>query len=297
MKRYSLPIIAIILVVLYFAPSVFESKERGDLLLTDSSKLKGITVKKGTERIEIVKEDGRWWITKPKRYRADTSKVEDLIAALSETLLENPVTDDPGKYSTYRVDKDADYIELHMGDATKRIYTGKRGPRYSLVYIRPEGDKRVYLVRSRFVDRMPRGVADFRDKTIWAMRADSIKEVQWQKGKKYLHILKKDGRWQRIEKDKKKTSIDEQVVKDYLQGISSLHASGFLPEDRLPDDAIEEGYIKVIEEGREHTLKLYKKKDAEEYYLLKEDIPYRISRYTKDALFKDLKAVHQQGGR
>ncbi len=288
MKRYFLPIIAIILVVLYLAPSVFESKERGSLLLTDSSKVKKITVKKGTEKIEIVKEDGQWWVTKPKRYRADNSKVEDLIAALSETMLENPVTDDPEKYSIYRVDKDADYLELHMGSDRKRIYTGKRGPRYSLVYIRPEGDETVYLVRSRFVDRMPRGVADFRDKTIWALRADSIKEVQWQEGKRYLHILKKDGKWQRIEGDKKETSIDEKVVKDYLEGISSLHASGFLPEDRLPDDAIEEGYIKVQEGEKEDTLKLYKKKKGEEYYLLKEDMPYRISKYTKDALFKDL---------
>lgn len=293
MKRYSLPIIAVVLVIVYFAPALFENKDKGNLLLSNPSMVKKISVKKGTERIDIVKEGSQWWIIGSKKYKADNSKVEDLLSALSETILENPVTDDTEKYSTYRVDKDADYLELHMGSEKKRIYTGKRGPRYSLVYIRPDGDDTVYLVRGRFVDLMPRGVADFRDKTIWALRADSIKEVQWQDGDRHFHIRKKDGRWQRIGRDKKEISIDEKMVKDYLQGISSLHATGFLPEDRMPDDAIEEGYIKVLEEGKGHTLKLYKKKEGEEYYLLKEDMTYRISKYIKEALFKDPEATRQ----
>ncbi len=291
MRRYILLVIAAALVIVYFAPSIVGRKEVSRFLLRDKEVVNAITVKRGNRRIQIQRDGSTWWIKdSKKRYKADSSKMEELLEAIKETRLENPVTEDKSKYATYGVAGDGDYIEIELDSGKRGIFTGKSGPRYSLRYIRLKGDDTVYLVRARFIDLLPGSVNDFRDRTILSLNPGFIREVQWNEGSKTLHMKKTKAGWQIIDRDGRVSPVEDKEVSGYLKALSRIVATGFPDDDRPPKDAIEEGYIKITAD-RVYTIRLYRKKKGEEYYLTDPSGAYRISKYTKEGLFRELKPL------
>jgi len=282
MKRFILPLIAFTLMIIYFLPLVLKSSSHKTHLLAEGTSLKEIEIKRGQDIYHFKKRADEWQMIKPINWKVDTSKIENLIKRLKDTVLENPITEDKEKYKKYGVGGEGDYIKI-ITDNNKQItlYTGKRGPRYSLIYVRKKGEKTVYLVNAEFYNALPYDRDDFRDKTILSIPAETIREIKWELGdKKFSMVKKQDGWYAEVKK------LSDEKVKDYLEKVSKITATGFPKDDKLPKKAKLSGKI-LIKSTKDYTLTLYKKED--EYYILKDNTAFKISSYLKDALFKEIK--------
>ncbi len=287
MKRYFLPSLALLLMVIYFLP-YFIGGSKGPLHLVSINKkaVKKLVIKRDGEEIEIKKQDKHWQIVRPISWSADDTRVERILDGLEETILETPVTSKKGDYEKYNIKDDGDFIELSDGKNTERVYLGKRGARYQLMYVRPASDKRVYLVQARFADWLPENVNKIRDRTIVKIAPESITQVFWKDERESYSIVKKGDSWFGGSKAGKETQrLDAKKVKDYLEQFRSLEGSGFLINDKLPEKAKKTGMLKIIA-SRQYTLELYKNEKDSSYFLVKDAVPYRISSYFKDRIFK-----------
>lgn len=290
MKRYILPAIAAVLMLIYFLPYLTGgTKGPGHLISIKRDAIKRVVIKKGGKEIEIKKDSGRWQIIRPISWRADESRVSRILEALEQTILETPVTSKKEDYERYNIKKDGDFIEVSDGKNTQRIYLGKRGARYQLMYVRPEGDSHVYLVQARFADWLPENVNKIRDRTIIRVLPDSITQVSWKDEKDSYSILKRTDGWFGGDVEGRETRrLDEKKVKEYLEQFSALEATGFLLNDKLPEKAKKVGYLKIGASSK-YQLELYKNDKDSSYFLIKDSVPYRISSYLKDRIFKKIK--------
>ncbi len=285
MKRYLLPVIAVILMVLYFLPYLSgKNKKTLHLISLKPDEINSIVIKKEGTEYEFRKENTHWKMLKPIKWKADEEKIKRLLEALRETILETPVSDKD--YQKFNIKDDGNFIQVSNGQTTQTVFIGKRGARYSLIYVKPEKDKRVYLVRARFADRLPAGENDFRDRSIFKTDPARIKAVFWKEGDKtYSLVRREDGWYGGKTRGKENTKVDSKKVKEYIDRVSDIEATGFLKDDKLPENAKKIGFI-IITADRETTIELYKKEN--DFFLFNSGQAFRITSFVKDRLFREL---------
>ncbi len=277
MRYYILPVVAGVLMMLYLIPLIV-GKGPPSTLIDPSFQAEEIEVKKGDSDYHFKKTDSGWVMQKPIKWKADEERINRLLEKLKNTVLENPITDDPDKYGIYKLSEDSDYILLKGPTGEQKVYVGKRGPRYSLVYVRRDRDKTVYLVDAGVADALPSGRDDFRDKTILKIDQRGIEAIRWQKEKETFVMQKREGRWYAREEP-----LNDEEVKEYLTFISDLKATGFPKKDRLPEGADRVGIIEVDTSGGVKKMEVFKA--DKQHYIIHEGHPYRVSDYTVERLF------------
>jgi hypothetical protein len=277
MRYYILPAVAVVLVVLYFIP-MLSSKGPSYLVNLNKKGIKEIEVKRGDTLYRFQNNEKGWQMVEPIRWKADEGKIKSLIEKVLKTRLENPITRDKDKYRDYKVTDSDDYITLKTPRSSETIVVGKRGPKYSLVYVRRKGDRGVYLVDASFVDALPDSKDEFRDRTILSLKKEDIKAVRWTLQKESFSMRREKDGWYSEEK-----KLPEERVSAYLNGLSIITASGFPEKDELPEGATEEGALQITAD-REYLLKLFKAK--EEYFIFYKDHVYKISEFRKNELFR-----------
>jgi len=278
-KSYILPFTALIIIVLYFTPLVF-NKEKEQTILFPGIKVKEIELKKGEKKFYFQNKKNGWYMIKPIKWKAEENKINKLINKLKHTKLENPITDDKNKYKDYQVTNSGDYIKIKGLSKEIKVFIGKRGPRYSLIYVRIEGDNNIYLVDSSFANYISQKSDDFRDKTILKIDIEKIKKVRWKEEDKSFSMEKKEDGWY-VGKNK----LENEKVRTYLATISLITAIGFPEQNKLPEGAEEKGEI-IITTDKDFILKLYKK--GEKFYILQDNIAYIISKFKKEEIFKEI---------
>jgi hypothetical protein len=279
MRYYVLPTIAVVLVVLYFIP-MLSSKGHSYLVNLSKETIREIEVKRDDILYRFQNSGESWQMVEPLRWKADEGKIKNLIEKVLKTRLENPITSDKDRYKDYKVTDSDDYITLKTQRSSETIMVGKRGPKYSLVYVRRKGDRSVYLVDASFVDALPESRDEFRDRTILSLDKKDIKTVRWTLSKDSFSMRKEKDGWYSGEGERK---LPEERVSAYLNALSSITASGFPEKDELPEGATEEGVLQITAD-RDYLLKLFKAK--ENYFILYEDHLYKISEFRKNELFR-----------
>ncbi len=285
MRRYILPAIALILMALYFLPYLFGgSKAPGSLLAMEIDSIKEMLIKKKGVEIELKREHGQWQIVRPIKWRADSARVRRILEGLNEATLDTPVTSRKEDFPKYKISEEGDYLAVSDGNKTERIYIGKRGARYQLIYVRPEREKRVYLVKASFADWLPDDVNTIRDKTLVSLSPEGISHVFWNTGDSSYSVVKKGKHWYGGSTEGKESErLSEEKIRAYLEQFSSLEATGFAKDDRLPEKAVKTGLLRIIAD-KTYSFELYKKDS--QFYLVKDSVPYRISEYIKNRIFK-----------
>ena len=279
MKRFVLPTTALLLMLLYLIPPLLEEGPEELRIIPKGLRIVGIEIKRGKEVYRLRKEDGGWKIEEPIEWKADSSRVEDLLRRLRGTRLENPITDREDRYREFDLGGEGDYIKLLAEGGETTLYTGKRGPTPSLIYVRREGDRNVYLINAGFADLIPQDINDLRDRTILSIPEEEIRKVSWEEGGERFEMVKREDGWYTSEGER----LEDRMVSDYLRDISRIRATGFLKDDALPQGAERYGAIRISGD-REVSLTLYRKDG--EHYLVREGVPYRISPSLKERILR-----------
>jgi hypothetical protein len=132
---------------------------------------------------ELAKEDGKWRVVSPLSALADEPGVNSFIKTLLEYKFEKLVSESKDKWSDYGVAQPQRIITLvNQAGKTEQIYIGNQAPVGYSAYFRMDESGKVFVGSQYLITSTGRTVQEFRDKSIPAFEAASIKEFRYSVG-------------------------------------------------------------------------------------------------------------------
>lgn len=224
-----LGVLAVLVIAAYFVMQKpgerSSSGESGEVLVSvDSLAVERIEIKSPTVSVDLQKKGVEWFVESPVSYKADQSNVATLIHSSKTLQVSTVVSNKPDKHSVFQVDSTGTLVRMFQNGAEKASFIlGKSGSSYSEQYARRTASNDVALVNGASSYIFSRPVKDWRDRTIFSVPRERIKEIRYQYGDTTFVLAFKDSIWT-IGKD----STQEGVVSSLLSSLSSVVTDDFV---------------------------------------------------------------------
>lgn len=201
------------------------SGEPGEYLVSvDSLAVDRIAIKSPTGTVVLEKKGVEWFVQQPISYRADQSNLATLIHDMKNLEAKNIVSNKPEKHAVFQVDSTGTQIRIFEKGAEKASFIiGKAASGFAEMYARRASTNDVMLVNGASGYVFNRPVKEWRDRTIFTVPRDNIKEVRYQYGDTTFILAFKDSTWA-IGKD----STQDWVVSNLISSLSNVQADDFV---------------------------------------------------------------------
>jgi hypothetical protein len=234
--------------------------------------------KADAEPVELARVAGSWKITSPIDYRADEAVVSRVLRALEALELEDVVSTNPEKRSTFQVDDSSGtHVEVFAGDeSVLSVVVGKSSPDFSHTYVRQVDGDEVYRAVGVLTNNFNKRVDDWRDKTILSLDQENIAKVtlDYPKEKAQLVLARADTLWTLQVEGGQPEVADSLSVVNLLRTASRLTTVAFVSEaDSLALDFDTADFrVQVETDSEKHSVqfvegeenKYYARKQGEE---------------------------------
>jgi hypothetical protein len=282
-KEYFILTAILVALILYLA---LHRSNRTHYQLPELSEVSGkhiskFEITKAGNSIVFKKIDNTWRLD-PKGYRADSTKVKNVLNVIEKLKL------------TALVSKSKDYVRYDLGtdknihvkawqgnDLLREFDIGKTAPTFKHTFVKLPDDPNVYHARGDFKRNFDHSVDDFRDKTVLAYSQNTIREIKLGHDKKTINLSRKEIPATLSEKkDKKvdkapkeaKTKIVWQDTKGHktasskisslLSFINNLTCERYL-DDLRKEDLKHPLYTVILKGEKEYSLSVFAPKDKD----------------------------------
>jgi len=193
------------------------------LLTFDSDKLSRVELTAKKETIEFGRNKDQWQIVKPKPYRADESKVEDLIRQLSDAKMDLSGTADDLKKSASAFSSGTVVGAAKVTDVsgTQELDIRKAKDDY---YAKSSAAEGVYKVSSDLGKALDKTVDDFRNKKLFDFGFSDPDKIEFRDGANSYFLTKGGQDWW-LPDSKKADAIPAET---YVEKVRDLSASKFV---------------------------------------------------------------------
>ena len=192
----------------------------------NKEKVEKITLEKEDKKIELSKEGENWKVEK--EIFAEQGKIDRILNAFEEVQIKELISEKKEKHEKFEIsDEKAKKIDFSLGD---KFLVGKVAS--GGVFIRREGDPRVFLADNISLSYSFDLETDFRDKKIVRFEVDEVGEFNFFKGEEGISFKKEGDKWQVEAED---FSTDDKKVSDFLGKIIALKADDFLVKEEVAD--------------------------------------------------------------
>jgi len=180
-------------------------------------------------------EKGKWRITEPVEVAADSGKVSDLLRSLTQDQIVAIPEKPPASRNTLGLDPPRGEIQLTLdGGAEATLFLGakkKEGKdkKEEGVYARRSGEEHVVVLKEKFLNEMPKQVADLRDRTLLALDREKVNGIELQTPKGRTLLSKAEDTWSM--KEPEEASADQRMVNDLLWDLTSTRVEEFVDDD------------------------------------------------------------------
>jgi len=255
-KDILLPIIAIAMIILYFATGK-KSEIKTEYLLPQNIQIKSINYIDDDLDITFEKSKDNWLITKPENWPANQELINKLMSKLKNIEIISKIDTKDDKNFEFN---DKKVLKLKTDKEDYTIFLGKKDKSYRFQYVKLS-DK-IYLVDASFTNYLPLTVNQIKDKAIYNIENP------------ISFSLKTDNETIEITFDNETSiingkNIDKEKTKKLIELITKFESNTFADNNTLPKDAKKIGFIKVKNTQKEYAFELYKNKDGDFY------IPYK----------------------
>lgn len=207
--------------------------------------------------------DGPWRIAAPERVTADGIVVDGLVQQLVSGRFKASVEDSPTPEDLKRYGLEPPRFTVSAngylpdesgggeGDESRKrkvtLHGGIENPYDNTVYLRREGDPRVYVADSSLRFSLERSTFDLRDKAVLKVDESSVQRVEV-KARKHSYVLERDAErgWRLVQPVAQRA--DDTRVSQGLQSLGVQLATAFVPDS--PDVRARLGLEKPLVELR-----------------------------------------------
>jgi len=180
-----------------------------------------ISFRHGRDSVVLVRQGERWSVN---GFPASSGAVESFLGTLGDSSFRSElIARSPASHQRLGVDSAAKRLTIMSGEQVSLdLRVGNRGPDFEGFYVRPEGSEAAYLLRGQFAELIARGIADWRDKQVAAVAADSVAKVEVVRGRSRWSMTRDGAAW-RLARGR----ADSTRVARFLSHFDDLRASGF----------------------------------------------------------------------
>jgi hypothetical protein len=234
------------------------------LLVFEQDKLSRVELAAKKQAIEFGRNKDQWQIVKPKPFRADDSKVEELIRKLGEAKMDLSVSDDDQKKAAAAFNSGIAVATAKVTDAsgTEELQVRKNTDDY---YAKSSAVEGVYKVGNDLGTALDKLVDDFRNKKLFDLGFTDPEKIELHDGAKAYFLTKGGSDW--FSGDGKK--VDAIGAEGFLEKVRDLSASKFV-DSGFGASAIE---LTATSNGGKSIERVLIAKDGDHYVAKREGEP------------------------
>ncbi len=193
------------------------------------------------DTVRLEREVDGWTVN---GFKADSSAVSRFLRAVDEVEIATVAATNPANHGRLGVTADSAWA-LAAGDGPT-VLLGNTGNRFRTAYARLPDEDRVSLIEGDLRSAAARSLVDWRDKMILRVDTATVAGITVVRDGGTLAYERQDSSW-----ISGGDEADATTVRNILQELANMRASGFAPEDVSMPDEPERTVVAVDAEGSE----------------------------------------------
>jgi hypothetical protein len=217
-------------------PSTEESQRQAQNMVNfDRSKIDGIIVQNGDQKIEIRRRDDKWRLETPIKDQADTAMVESLLSDLENwqkegTIPAKEIDTDKSKLAEYGLNNPKLKLKLLGRERPAEILFGKDAAMEGRMYVRFQNSDETFLAGQSVKKDIDKQPEEFRDKKLTDLSNAQVRRVVLKTPAGEMELEKRDTHWDIVKP--LRARADDQKVSDLISQVTSARIGEFVADDR-----------------------------------------------------------------
>ena len=217
-------------------PGTEEARRQAqNMVNVDRTKIDGIVIQNGDQKIEIRRRDNKWRLETPIKDQADASLVETLLSDLENwqkegTIPAKQIDADKSKLAEYGLNNPKLKLKLLGHDRPPEILFGKDAAMEGRMYVRFQNSKKTFLAGQSVKKDIDKKPEEFRDRKLTDLGNAQVRRVVLKTAAGEIELEKKDTRWEILKP--LRARADDQKVNDLISQVTSAHIGQFVADDR-----------------------------------------------------------------
>src|SRR5215467_6271474 len=217
-------------------PSTEEAKRQAQNVVNfDRSKIDGIVIQNGDQKIEIRRRENKWRLETPIKDQADGALVENLLSDLETwqkegTIAAKEIETDKSKLTEYGVNNPKLKLKLLGRDRPPEILFGKDAALEGRMYVRFQNSKEAFLARQSVKKDIDKKPEEFRDRKLTDLTTAQVHRITLKTQAGEMELEKKGDHWDILKP--LRARADDGKVGDLISQITSARVQQFVADDR-----------------------------------------------------------------
>jgi hypothetical protein len=217
-------------------PSTEEARRQAqNVVKFDRTKIDGVIIQNGDEKIEIRRRDNKWRLETPIKDQADGSLIENLFSDLENwqkdaTISAKEIDADKSKLNEYGLNKPKLRLKLIGQDRPPEILFGKDAALEGKMYVRFEDSKETFLAGQSIKKDIDKKAEEFRDRKLTDLSTAQVSRLVLKTPAGEMELQKKTDHWDIMKP--LRARANEQKVGDLIAEVTSARIQQFVADDR-----------------------------------------------------------------
>ena len=206
-------------------PSTEEARRQSQNMVNfDRTKIDGIVIQNGDQKIEIRRSDNKWRLETPIKDQADGALVETLLSDLENwqkegTIPAKEIDSDKSKLAEYGLHNPKLKLKLLGQDRPPEILFGKDAAMEGRMYVRFQNSKETFLAGQSVKKDIDKKPEEFRDRKLTDLSNAQVRRVVLKTPAGEIELEKKDTNWEILKP--LRARADDQKVNDLISQVTS----------------------------------------------------------------------------
>jgi len=216
-------------------PSTGEARRQAQNVVNfDRSKVDGIIIQNGDEKIEIRRRDNKWRLEIPIKDQADAALVENLLSDLETwqkegTIPAKDIDADKSKLNEYGLNRPKLKLKLIGPDRPPEILFGKDAALEGRMYVRFENSKETFLAKQSVKKDIDKKAEEFRDKKLTDVTTAQVRRIALKTPAGEMELEKKGDHWDIVKP--LRARADDEKVGDLIAQVTTARIQQFVADD------------------------------------------------------------------
>ena len=216
-------------------PSTGEARRQAQNIVNfDRSKVDGIIIQNGDEKIEIRRRDNKWRLEIPIKDQADAALVENLLSDLETwqkegTIPAKDIDADKSKLNEYGLNRPKLKLKLIGSDRPPEILFGKDAALEGRMYVRFENSKETFLAKQSVKKDLDKKAEEFRDKKLTDVATAQVRRIALKTPAGEMELEKKGDHWDIVKP--LRARADDEKVGDLIAQVTTARIQQFVADD------------------------------------------------------------------
>src|SRR5437868_6265732 len=216
-------------------PSTEEARRQSQNMVNfDRTKIDGIVIQNGDQKIEIRRRDNKWRLETPIKDQADGPLVETLLSDFENwqkegTIPAKEIDADKSKLAEYGLNNPKLKLKLLGHDRPPEILFGKDAAMEGRMYVRFQNSKGTFLAGQTVKKDIEKKAEEFRDRKLTDLSTAQISRVVLKSPGGEMELEKRNDHWEILKPVRARG--DDQKIADLIAQVTTAQIQQFVADD------------------------------------------------------------------